>query len=122
MSLQISIREVGGVTVVDLCGKATIDGESEILSRRLKKLVAGGAHKVLLNLADLTQMDSSGIGVVIDTVVSLNKRGGALKLLHPRGRVLEVLRVLRLTEIVPCFENESEALASFHPHGQAATI
>ena len=120
MSLQISTRECGDVTVVDLCGKSTIDGGSESLSRRLKELIAGGVYRLLLNLEDLSQVDSSGVGVIIDTIVSVRNRGGDLKLLSPRGPVLEVLRLLRLTEIVPCFEDEAEALTSFQPHGFAA--
>jgi anti-sigma B factor antagonist len=122
MSLQISIRELGDVTVVDLCGKSTIDSGSESLSRRLKQLIADGVYKLLLNLEDLSQVDSSGVGVIIDTVVRVRNRGGDLKLLCPQGRVLEVLRVLRLTKIVACFEDETEALTSFQPRSHAAAL
>ena len=122
MSLQISIRELGDVTVVDLCGRSTIDGGSESLSRRLKELIADGVYRLLLNLEDLSQVDSSGVGVIIDTVVRVRNRGGDLKLLSPRGRVLEVLRVLRLTKIVACFVDETEALTSFQPCSHAAAL
>ena len=115
MGLQISIRESGDVTILDLRGRSTIDGESELLDNRLRKLIANGVRRVLLNLTDLTQVDSSGVGVIIDTYVSLKDQGGDLKLLCPRGRVREVLRVLRLLEIIPYFENETKALASFRP-------
>jgi anti-sigma B factor antagonist len=115
VGLQISIRESGDVTILDLQGRSTIDGESELLDNRLRKLIANGVRRVLLNLTDLTQVDSSGVGVIIDTYVSLKDQGGDLKLLCPRGRVREVLRVLRLLEIIPCFENETKALASFRP-------
>ena len=113
MSLQTSIREFGDVTVVDLRGKSTIDGGSESLSRRLKELIADGIYRLLLNLEDLSHVDSSGVGVIIDTLLRVRNRGGDLKLLSPRGRVLEVLRVLHLTKFVPCFDDESEALTSF---------
>jgi anti-anti-sigma factor len=115
VGLQISIRESGDVTILDLRGRSTIDGESELLDNRLRKLIANGVRRVLLNLTDLTQVDSSGVGVIIDTYVSLKDQGGDLKLLCPRGRVREVLRVLRLLEIIPYFENETKALASFRP-------
>ena len=115
MGLQISIRESGDVTILDLRGRSTIDGESELLSDRLRKLIANGVRRVLLNLSDLTQVDSSGVGVIIDAYVSLRDQGGDLKLLCPRGRVREVLRVLRLLEIIPYFENETKALISFRP-------
>jgi anti-anti-sigma factor len=120
VGLQISIRESGDVTILDLRGRSTIDGESELLDNRLRKLIANGVRRVLLNLADLTQVDSSGVGVIIDTYVSLRDQGGDLKLLCPRGRVREVLRVLRLLEIIPYFENETKALASFRPQSYFA--
>ena len=120
MGLQISIRESGDVTILDLRGGSTIDGESELLDNRLRKLIAKGVRRVLLNLTDLTQVDSSGVGVIIDSYVSLRDQGGDLKLLCPRGRVREVLRVLRLLEIIPYFENETKALISFRPQSYFA--
>ena len=120
MGLQISIRTSGDVTILDLRGRSTIDGESELLDNRLRKLIANGVRRVLLNLTDLTQVDSSGVGVIIDTYVSLRDQGGDLRLLCPRGRVREVLRVLRLLEIIPYFENETKALVSFRPQSNFA--
>lgn len=121
MGLQISIRKSGDVTILDLLGRSTIDGgESELLSSGLKELVANGVRKLLLNLADLTQVDTSGVGVIIGTYISLRDRGGELKLLCPSGRVLEVFRVLRLLKFIPSFEDETQALSSFQPKGYAA--
>ena len=121
MSLQISTRAFGDVTIVDLRGRSTVDrGESDLLSKRLKKLIADGALDLLLNLSDLTQLDSSGISVIIESHVALRARGGRLKLLRPSGRVLEVFKVVRLLQIIPSFDDEAEALTSFRPHGLAA--
>jgi anti-anti-sigma factor len=121
VSLHISIRESGDVTILDLRGRSTISGgESELLSSRLQKLVASGARKLLLNLGDLTHVDSSGVSIIVRTYVSLNSRGGDLRLLRPGGHVLEVLRVLHLLEIIPNFEDETQALASFRPLGYFA--
>ena len=118
MGLQISIRKSGDITIVDLRGKSTVNhGESELLGSHLKKLVANGVRRLLLNLADLTQVDSSGVGVIVSTCVSLRSRGGDLKLLSPRGRVLDVFTVLHLLENIPSFEDETQALASFQPLG-----
>jgi anti-sigma B factor antagonist len=114
VGLQISIRESADVTILDLRGRSTIDGgESELLGSCLKKLVADGVRKLLLNLADLTQVDSSGVGVIVGTYVSLKRQRGELKLLCPCGRVLEVLTVFRLLDTIPSFEDEAQALASF---------
>lgn len=122
MGLQISIRESADVTILDLRGRSTIDGgESELLSKHLRKLVANGARKVLLNLVGLRQVDSSGVGTIVATYVSLKRKGGELKLLCPRGRVLEVLTLFRLLHNIPSFEDEAEALNSFRPRGYSAT-
>ena len=102
MGLQISIRESGDVTILELRGRSTInDGESELLSGHLQELVANGARNLLLNLGDLTEVNSSGISMIVGTYVSLCSRGGDLGLLRPCGRVLEVLRVLHWLEIIP---------------------
>jgi anti-anti-sigma factor len=116
VTLQISTREFGDVSILDLRGRSTIDsGESELLSDQLRTLVSNGVRKVLLNLGDLTQVDSSGVSIMVGTFVSLKRQGGDLKLLCPSGRVLEVLTVLHLIEIIPSFQDEAEALASFRP-------
>ena len=122
MGLQISTRESCDVTILDLRGRSTIDGgESELLSYQLQKLVASGVRKLLLNLADLTQVDSSGVSIIVGTYVSLKRQGGDLGLLRPSGRVLEVLTVVHLIDVIPSFQDEAEALASFRPRGYSAS-
>src|SRR6516165_587062 len=118
VGLQISIRESGDVTIADLQGRSTVnDGESELLSRQLQKLAADGVRKLLLNLAELTQIDSSGVSIIAETYVNLKRRGGHLKLLCPRGRVLQVLTVFRLLHVIESFEDEDKALTSFPATG-----
>jgi len=121
VGLQVSIRKSGDVTILDLRGRSTIDsGESELLGSHLQELVANGVRKLLLNLAELTQVDSSGISSIVGTYVSLKDQGGDLRLLRPCGRVLEVFRVLRLLETIPSFEDEAQAVGSFRPQGYFA--
>ena len=116
MGLQILIRESGDVIILDLQGRSTIDGgESELLDSRLRQLLANSVRKLLLNLVNLTQVDSSGVGVIVAAYVYLKRQGGDLKLLCPCGRVLEVLTVFRLLDTIPSFEDEAQALASFRP-------
>ena len=122
MGLHISIRESGDVTILDLRGRSTINGgESELLSGHLQELFAKGMRKLLLNLGDLSQVDSSGVGIMIETHISLKRHGGDLKLLRPGGRVLQVLNVFRLLDIVPSFDDEAQALASFAPQSYSAS-
>ena len=117
MSLQLSIRESGDVGILDLRGRATLGGGSQELNNRLRELAAGGLRKLLLNLEHLTQIDSSCFSIIVRTRASLRGRGGDLKLLRPSGHVLETFRVLHLLEIIPSFEDEAQALASFQPQG-----
>ena len=122
MGLQIAIRQSEDVTILDLRGRSTIDpGESELLDSCLQKLLATGVRKMLLNLAELIQVDSSGLSVIVGTCVSLRRQGGDLRVLRPSGHVLEVFRVLRLLETISIFEDEAEALASFRSRGYAAS-
>jgi anti-sigma B factor antagonist len=118
--LQISIRESGDVTIVDLQGRATIGVGRFLLSVHLRKLVAEGVRKLLLNLADVTQLDSSGISPAVGTYVSLSRQGGSLKFVCPRGRVQDVLRVMHVADFIPTFEDETQALASFRAQTYAA--
>jgi anti-anti-sigma factor len=120
VGLQISTRKSGDVTIVDLHGRATIGAESDELCEHLSKLISAGALKLLLNLTEVTQLDSSGISAIVGTYVSLGRQAGSLKLLRPRGRVRTVLRVVRLREVIPTFEDEAEAIASFRARGFSA--
>jgi anti-anti-sigma factor len=120
MSLEVSIRQVGDISILDLRGRSTIGGDTDLLSKNLQALVAGRVHKVLLNLAELTQIDSSAVSILVRTYVSLTRQGGELKLLRPSGRVLTVLNMIHLLDIIPSFEDETKALASFRSRGYSA--
>jgi len=120
MGLEISKRVVNGITIVDLQGRATIGANTDKLDHALRKLVAGGTLNILMNLAQVTMMDSSGIAAIVGTYVSLTRDGGSLKLSRPSSRVREVLRVMRLLNSIPTFENEDEALNSFGAPAQSA--
>ena len=122
MGLQISIREFRDATILDLHGRATInDRESELLASQLQELIAKGIVKFLLNLAELSQIDSSGLSVIATTCTSLREQGGDLRFLRPRRSVLETFKVLHLPEVIPSFEDENQALASFRPQSKFAS-
>jgi anti-sigma B factor antagonist len=116
VALRISIRESGDITILDLQGRATIsDGESELLRSKLEELMANGVDKFLLNLTDMSHVDSSGFSVVVKVCVSLREKGGDLRLLRPTGGALLAFKVLHLLDLIRTFDNEDEALASFRP-------
>ncbi len=113
MGLQISSRQSGDVLILDLQGRATIGRSNDELSTQLRALIEGGARKVVVNLAGVTQIDSSGISTIVRSFVTVRRLGGTLKLLHPSGHVFEVLELTRLIQTIPSFNDEATALASF---------
>jgi anti-sigma B factor antagonist len=114
MGLQLGVRHVGDVVIVDLQGKATIGRASEILNNQLRQLIDDGTNKILVNLTDVTQLDSSSISTIMRAFVSLKNRGASLKLLRPRPNVRLVLETLHLLDAIPVAEDEAQAIASFH--------
>jgi len=113
VTLQASIRESGQVTILDLEGRATIGEGNDALARELQRLLQSGTRKLLVNLAGLTKIDSSGISTLVRAFVALGNSDGSLKLLAPSGRVRQVLSVARLLGAIPTFDNEAAALESF---------
>ena len=113
VSLHISQRKSGAVTILDLHGRATIGRGNDELAAELRKLVEGGSKHLLVNLANTSQVDSSGISTIVRAFVTLQRSSGALKLVNPNGRVREVLEVTRLLNAIPTFDDEGKAVASF---------
>jgi anti-sigma B factor antagonist len=91
--------------------------DSDLLSPHLQERVAQGASKLLLNLTAVRQLDSWSINAIAKTYASLSRQGGSLKILCPSSRIRAVLKVVRLLDLIPTFEDEAEALANFRPRG-----
>jgi len=117
VGLQISVRESRDVTILDLHGKLTTGEDGELLSKQLHDLIGNRKSRLLLNLANLTQIDSSGVSIIARTHGSLKRQGGVLGLLCPGGHVLDVFRALHLLDVIPSFKDEAQALASFQSQG-----
>src|SRR5271155_670446 len=113
MGLQIVARKSGDVTIVDLQGRITIGVSNDTLGNELRKFAELGPSCVLVNLAGVTQVDSSGISTIVRAFVTLERLGGSLKILSPTGRVREVLELTRLIRCIPTFTDEAKAIASF---------
>jgi anti-sigma B factor antagonist len=114
MGLQLFVRHAADVVIVDLTGIATIGPANDFLDSQLRLLIEDGSSKMLVNLTDVTQMDSSGIGSIVRAFTSLKRRGASLKLLRPRGSVRLVLETVHLLDVIPTIEDETQAIASFH--------
>jgi anti-sigma B factor antagonist len=113
LELKISTRQSGDVTIVDLDGRLTIGADSDSVAARLRELEGQSVRKILVNLTNVTQLDSSGLSALAGGFISMKRLGGAFKFLRPCGRVREVLSVTRLIDIIPTLDNEKQALASF---------
>lgn len=121
MGLNISTRQFNDITVVDLHGNL-VGTEGERLRVLLKSLIVDlHVGKLLLNLSDLRQIDSFGISVMVQGHLSIKKRGGDFKLLAPRGQARNALMVLHLPDLIPSFEDETQAMASFRQSPYRAT-
>ena len=113
LGLQLFVRHAADVVIVDLTGIATMGPANDSLNRQLRQLIDDGTDKILVNLTDVTQLDSSGIGIIVRAFTSLKHRGASLKLLRPRGNVRLVLETVHLLGVIPSMEDETQGIASF---------
>jgi anti-sigma B factor antagonist len=113
----IVIRTVGDVTVVDLRGHLMDDGDIPLVEC-VTDLIQRGRLKVLLNLKEVTRIDSTGIGIIVAKYLSLRRLGGDLKLVHVSDRGRHLLAVTKLSRVIESFDSEQEALRSFGTRSQ----
>jgi anti-anti-sigma factor len=113
MGLQISSRKSGSVTILDLLGRITIGSSNDALGAELRRLAEASICDVIVNLAGVTQVDSSGISTLVRSFVTLERNGGGLKLLNPVGHVKDVLELTRLINSIPTYTDEEKCVASF---------
>jgi len=111
--LNISERHVGDVTILDMDGKITIGEGSVALRTTIRRLLEEGKKKILLNLAKVGYIDSSGIGELVSSYTAINKEGGELKLLNLTQKIQDLLTITKLLTVFDVYESEEEALASF---------
>src|ERR1700676_2195114 len=94
--MKASSRQVDGVTIVDLSGRITLGEGSVVLRDTVKDLSTQGQKKILLNLGNVTYIDSSGIGELVSAFTSVRNQGGELKLLHLTKKVHDLLQITKL--------------------------
>ena len=109
--LVIMRRSVGGATIVQLSGQLLYDEAGERLFRdEITSLVAAGERQIVIDLSEVTHMDSGSVGTLVAVHLHTLKRGGTIKLLNPSERVRRVLHITRLEAIFETFATEAEAL------------
>ena len=111
--MKANVREVGDVSVVDLKGKITIGSGDVQLREVINGLVDKGRKNILINMQEVTTIDSSGIGELVGSYTTVTNRGGKLKLLHLPAKLNELLHVTQLITVFEVYENEQEAVKSF---------
>jgi anti-sigma B factor antagonist len=113
VSMKIKTRQVDGVTVVDCSGRITLGEGSVQLRDAVRDLLAKGSKQILLNLGDVTYIDSSGIGELVSAFTTVRNQGGDLKLLNLTKKVHDLLQITKLYTVFDVKEDEASAVASF---------
>ena len=114
---QIDERVVGDVVILDLRGRMTVSEESKPAADTVRRLLADGHRKILINLAHVPFVDSLGIGDIARASAVTDRAGGILKLCGVTGQIRRVLDATRLSKVIDSFESEQSALDSFHGSG-----
>jgi len=120
MKMTISIRQAGNVTIVDVGGRVELGQESAAIRDLISNLLSQGHKQILLNLADVDYIDSSGLGSLIGSLASVRKQGGELKLLNLTDKVVDVMQVTRLYTVFDVTTDEASAVKSFGQSSAAA--
>ncbi len=111
--LNIRERQAGDVTVIDMEGKITIGEGSVAVRSAIRRLLEEGKKKILLNLAGVSYVDSSGIGELVSSFTTINREGGQLKLLNLTQKIQDLLAITKLLTVFDVYEDEATALNSF---------
>jgi anti-sigma B factor antagonist len=113
MSMQTKVHEINGVIVIDLSGRITLGDGSVLLRDQIREELAKGNKQILLNLADVSYMDSSGLGELISAYTSVKNRGGEVKLLKLTRRVRDLMEIVKLYTVFDIYDDEASGIASF---------
>ena len=113
MSMKLKTRQIDGVTIMDCSGRITLGEGSVQLRDAVRDLLSKGSKKILLNLGDVTYIDSSGIGELVSAFTTVRNQGGDLKLLNLTKKVHDLLQITKLYTVFDVKEDEASAVASF---------
>lgn len=113
MSVKLNIRQVGDVTVIDAAGRITLGDGASTLRDEIRDLAAKGDKKILMNLSEVSYIDSSGIGELVSGFTTVTNHGGQLKLLGLSKRVKDLLQITKLYTVFEVFDDEAAAVRSY---------
>ena len=113
MGIKASTRQLEDITIVDLSGQIKLGDGTQVLRDIVRDLLSKGEKKILLNLADVTYIDSSGIGELVGAFTSVGNQGGEMKLLQLTKKVKDVLAITKLLTVFDVKDDEAAAIAAF---------
>jgi len=113
MALHLTPRDSGIITVVDASGRITLGDGSAMLRKTIRQLLEEQHTQIILNLADVDYIDSSGIGELVSGYTAVKSRGGELKLLHLTKKVHDLLQITKLFTVFEVYSDEGIAVRSF---------
>jgi anti-sigma B factor antagonist len=113
VNLYIGQRRIGNVSVLDLKGRTRISGSTVALHRSIGCLALEGKTQVLLDLTGVTHIDSSGLGELIASRITVSRKGGEMKLCHLTDQLRDLMTLTRTLSVFDVYDDESEAIASF---------
>ena len=113
MSMKVQTRQVDGITILDLSGRITLGEGSVTIRDAVRDVLAKGSNKILLNLGEITYIDSSGIGELVSAFTTVRNQGGDLKLLNLTKKVHDLLQITKLYTVFDVKDDEASAVASF---------
>ncbi len=113
MSVKLNTRQIGDVSVVDVAGRITLGEGSSALRDSVREMVSKGQKKILLNLGEVSYIDSSGIGELVSAFTTVTNGGGQLKLLNLTKRVKDLLQITKLYTVFDVHDSEVTAIRSF---------
>jgi anti-sigma B factor antagonist len=113
MNITTSTRQVAGVTIVDISGRIELGEESAAVRNTVGDLLSAGNKRILLNLAGVDYIDSSGLGALVSSYTSVRKQGGELKLLNLTNKVSDLMQVTKLYTVFDIANDEAQAVKSF---------
>jgi anti-sigma B factor antagonist len=111
--MKASSRRVDGVSILDLSGRITLGEGSVVLRDQIRELIGKGEKKILLNLGDVTYIDSSGIGELVSAFTTVRNQGGELKLLNLTKKVHDLLQITKLYTVFDVKDDEASAIKAF---------
>jgi anti-sigma B factor antagonist len=114
MSVNAASREISGVTVIDLDGRITLGEGSNLLRDLIREKLDAGHKKIVLNLAGIAYIDSTGLGELVSAYRQVKSQDGELKLLNLNKKVSDLLQITRLYAVFDIHNDEAQAVASFH--------